>query len=64
MEKSKSEQERSPYAASVKRRIAGMRQMLGMGAANATNENGAPKQEGKAASEPQPPTSRPLGTIG
>ena len=61
MEKSKSEQDRSAYAASVKRRIADMREKLGMGAASAHNENGAPKQ---APTEPQRPTSRPLGTIG
>ena len=64
MEKSKPEQDRSAYAASVKRRIADMREKLGMGAASAHNENGAPKQEAKAPTEPQRPTSRPLGTIG
>ena len=45
MEKSKSEQDRSAYAASVKRRIADMREKLGMGAASAHNENGALKQK-------------------
>jgi hypothetical protein len=64
MQKTTPEQDRSAYAASVKRRIARMREKLGMGHANATNENGAPKQEGKAPSELQPPRSRPLGTIG
>ena len=64
MEKTKSEQDRSAYAASVKRRIADIREKLGMGAASARNENGAPKQEAKAPTEPQQPTSRPLGTIG
>ena len=57
MEKSKSEQDRSAYAASVKRRIAGMREQLGMGSTNANNENGAPKQEAKAPSEPKPSQS-------
>ena len=48
MEKSKPEQVQSAYAASVKRRIADMREKLGMGAASAHKENGAPKQEAKA----------------
>jgi hypothetical protein len=65
MSSSKSEQERSAYAASIKRRIANMREMLGRGRTlPIANENVTGKQEGKAPSEPQPPTSRPLGTIG
>ena len=62
MQKTPSEQDRSAYAASVKRRIADIRAKLGMGPAEATNENGTVKQEGKAPGEPPP--SRPLGTIG
>ena len=65
MSSSKSEQERSAYAASVRRRLAGMRAMLGMGHPLPTaNENVTAKQERKAPGESQPPTHRPLGTIG
>jgi hypothetical protein len=55
MEKSKSEPDRLAYAASVKRRIADIREKLGMGPANATNEDGAPKPEARAPSEPKAP---------
>jgi hypothetical protein len=64
MDKSKSEQDRSAYAASVKRRIADIREKLGMGAHSAPNENGTTKQEAKPPAEPQRPYGRPLGTIG
>jgi len=69
MSSSKAEQERSAYATSVKRRIANMRERLGVGQALPTaNENVRVKEEGNAPGKPQPPgrapTRRPLGTIG
>lgn len=69
MSSSKAEQEWSAYANSVKRRIANMREMLGMGQALPTaNENVTVKEEGNAPGKPRPsgrPSARrPLGTIG